>query len=258
MVDNPAGPGYPSRMNQLAEDLIAINSDLSADLGKLEFAPPVHTVYNPLEYADAVFHEYLRRYAQPNPAALFMGMNPGPWGMAQTGIPFGAVPYVRDWMSLGNMPVGKPPFEHKKRPVEGFDCSRVEVSGDRLWGLMSGRYPDPRDFFADHLVINYCPLVFMEEGGRNRTPDKLPASEQNSVLSLCDGALVKQIRALKPKTLIGVGKFAEKRLSAVARMGKLDIPVYSILHPSPASPAANRGWAEQAESRLIEIGIWRR
>jgi single-strand selective monofunctional uracil DNA glycosylase len=29
-----------------------------------------------------------------------------------------------------------------------------------------------------------------------------------------------------------------------------------VLHPSPASPAANRGWAEAATRQLIEQGVW--
>ena len=32
--------------------------------------------------------------------AVFLGMNPGLWGMAQTGVPFGTVSLVRDWMGI--------------------------------------------------------------------------------------------------------------------------------------------------------------
>jgi single-strand selective monofunctional uracil DNA glycosylase len=50
-----------------------------------------------------------------------------------------------------------------------------------------------------------------------------------------------------------VGKFAEGR--ARRALEGLDIPIASILHPSPASPAANRGWAEQVESQLAALGV---
>ena len=91
-----------------------------------------------------------------------MGMNPGPWGMAQTGVPFGEIDAVRNWIEIEE-PVEKPDNEHPKRPIEGFDCQKSEVSGRRLWGLFSEKYPKAEDFFADHYVVNYCPLVWMEE-----------------------------------------------------------------------------------------------
>jgi single-strand selective monofunctional uracil DNA glycosylase len=246
-------------MPDIAQQLIDINARLSAGLSKLSFGPPVHTVYNPLEYAGPVFREYLGRFAARGVSALFMGMNPGPWGMAQTGIPFGAVNHVKEWMGLSDLgpdAVGTPAAEHPKRPIQGFGCQRIEVSGDRLWGLMALRYPDPRGFFTSHFVINYCPLVFMEESGRNRTPDKLPAEERQPLLELCDQALGEQIAAIDPRALVGVGKFAEKRLAAVAATRGLEIPVFSILHPSPASPAANRDWAGTVTRQLVECGVW--
>jgi single-strand selective monofunctional uracil DNA glycosylase len=246
-------------MSNPAMQLIEIHRDLNADLAGLKFAPPVHTVYNPLEYAFPVFKEYLERFAAVGIRAMLMGMNPGPWGMAQTGIPFGSVPRVRDWMGLGDLgegAIGKPGREHPKRPIQGFSCPRVEVSGDRLWGLMEQRYPDPADFFARHMVINYCPLVFMEDSGRNRTPDKLPAAEQAPLTEACDRALARQIEVIRPRLLIGVGKFAEKRLKDVASQNGFDLPVGSILHPSPASPAANRDWAGSATRQLADLGVW--
>ena len=31
---------------------------------------------------------------------VFLGMNPGPFGMAQVGVPFGEVAAVRDWLRI--------------------------------------------------------------------------------------------------------------------------------------------------------------
>ena len=149
--------------------------------------------------------------------------------------------------------IGKPEIEHPKRRVDGFACKRSEVSGRRLWGLFSERFPDPEEFFADHFVLNYCPLVFMEESGRNRTPDKLPRGEAEVIEAACDVHLARVLELLRPQIVIGVGAFAEARLKAVAPD---DIQVGKILHPSPASPAANRGWAEAATRQLVEQGVW--
>src|SRR5580704_6843533 len=155
-------------------ELIAAARKLSADAGRLTFSVPVAYVYNPLEYAWAAHELYLRKYGAGRKRVVFLGMNPGPFGMAQTGVPFGEVAAVRDWLKI-NAKIGKSEQEHPKRPITGFDCARSEVSGRRLWGLFAERFGEAEKFFAGHFVANYCPLVFCEAGGRNITPDKLPA-----------------------------------------------------------------------------------
>jgi single-strand selective monofunctional uracil DNA glycosylase len=180
-------------------------------------------------------------------------MNPGPWGMSQTGVPFGEISLVRDWIGIEE-PVDIPFPEHPKRPVTGFACEKSEVSGRRLWGLFSEKFPNADAFFADHFVLNYCPLVFMEESARNRTPDKLPASEVAGLFKACDKHLRACIQTLQPEWIVGVGGFAQKR--AQEALTGIDIRHGKVLHPSPASPAANRGWAEAAVKQLTEQGIW--
>lgn len=194
----------------------------------------------------------MQRYAHPVPV-LFLGMNPGPFGMAQTGVPFGEVAAVRDWLGI-ETPIDKPRPEHPKRPVLGFACPRSEVSGRRLWGLMRERFTTPERFFASHFVINYCPLVFMEESGRNITPDKLALAEKKALFRLCDRHLAGIVELFQSQTVIGIGKFAAGR-AEIALQGK-EVQVFSVLHPSPANPRANRGWAEQATSQLESAGIW--
>lgn len=224
---------------------------LARDVDALSFAPPVEYVYDPLVYARKGVEAYLDRYARPGVEALLLGMNPGPFGMAQTGVPFGEVTAVRDWLKIDEK-VGRPPVEHPKRPIQGFDCPRSEVSGARVWGWARERFGDPDRFFRRFFVWNYCPLVFMEESGRNRTPDKLPAAERDALYAACDDALRKVVAAVRPSRLIGVGAFAKKRAEQIFG-DELEIGV--VLHPSPASPLANRGWAPQAEAQLREMGI---
>lgn len=233
---------------------------LLADLRPLAFGAPVTHVYNPLEYARAPYEDYLRAYGRPPRRVLLVGMNPGPWGMAQTGVPFGEVGAVRDWMGI-EAPVGRPAAVHPKRPVEGFACRRAEVSGRRLWGWAAARFGTAEAFFADWFVLNYCPLSFLEASGRNFTPDKLPAPLLAEVYAACDRHLAAAVTALAPRWAIGVGAFAEKRIRAVVESDLLDgaiartIRVGQILHPSPASPAANRGWEAAAEKQLAALEV---
>lgn len=239
-------------MSSTASRLIDAARALSGQVDALPFAAPVSHVYNPLDYAWEVHCNYLQRYGNGNKRVVFLGMNPGPFGMAQTGVPFGEIAAVRDWLGLEG-PVGKPARENPRRPVEGFACQRGEVSGQRLWGLFRERFGTPEAFFAEHFVANYCPLVFFEEG-RNLTPDKLPAREAEPLQAACDAHLRAMIEALAPEWVIGVGAWAEKR--ATLALAGLPVRFGRILHPSPASPAANRGWAPAATRQLVELGIW--
>ena len=231
--------------------LVEVSRALSERVSALNFKAPVTYVYNPLEYARAPHEAYLKRYGKGPKRALLLGMNPGPFGMAQTGVPFGDVAMVRDFLGVTGA-VGKPPREHPKRLVTGFDCPRSEVSGTRLWGFAQGRFDTAAHFFERFFVVNYCPLVFMDEGGKNLTPDKLPKAEQEPLFAACDGALRDIVKLLKPEFLIGVGAFAENR--ARRTFPEFKGTIGTILHPSPASPKANRGWAAIAERELHELG----
>lgn len=221
-------------------------------LAPLTFAPPVSSVYNPLVYARAPHDAYLSRYGAPPREILLLGMNPGPWGMAQTGVPFGEVALVRDWMGI-SAPVLRPADEHPKRPIAGFACTRSEVSGKRLWGWARDRWGTPEVFFSRFFVVNYCPLVFMEAGGKNRTPNQLPAAEQAPLLAACDMALRRTVEIMSPAHIIGVGAFAESR--ARAALKGMEVRIGRITHPSPANPKANRGWATVVETELADMGI---
>lgn len=237
----------------VTESLISAAKRLRQRVDRLAFGAPVTHVYNPLRYAWSAHEAYLERQNPSGARVVFLGMNPGPWGMAQTGVPFGEVAAVRDWMGIEGR-VGKPVAEHPKRRVDGFGCPRSEVSGRRLWGLFAERFGSPAAFFADQLVANYCPLVFMTETGKNHTPDKLPAAEREPLDNACEDHLAELLEAVEPEWAVGVGKYAEARLRRVAVDG---VRVVTVLHPSPASPAANRGWSEAATRQLIEAGVWR-
>ncbi|MCH9669811.1 MAG: single-stranded DNA-binding protein [Gammaproteobacteria bacterium] len=233
--------------------LTTIAKRLSAEVNQLSFEAPVTHVYNPLDYAWAAHRRYLLNYGKAPKVGLLIGMNPGPFGMAQTGVPFGEVSLVRDWLGIEEK-IGTPPDQHPKRPITGFACTRGEVSGNRLWSWAAQRYQTAERFHSKFFVWNFCPLVFMEESGRNRTPDKLPAAERDALFDVCSDALRRVIAQLKPQHVVGIGRFATDRASVV--LGD-DCPIQltNAPHPSPANPAANRGWVPIFESALRSAGV---
>jgi single-strand selective monofunctional uracil DNA glycosylase len=160
---------------------------------------------------------------------------------------------VREWLGI-EVGIDLPIKQHPKRPIEGFECPRSEVSGQRLWGLFAERFGPAEEFFREHIVMNYCPLAFLEESGRNLTPDKLTTHAKMDLFEACDSHLKEVITALEPKWVIGIGGFAAGR--AAEALGSMGVAFGQILHPSPASPLANRGWAGTVTGQLKGLGIW--
>jgi single-strand selective monofunctional uracil DNA glycosylase len=72
----------------------------------------------------------------------------------------------------------------------------------------------------------------------------------------CDVHLNEVLRVMEPEWVIGVGAFAEERLRRALEATGLKAKLGRVLHPSPASPAANRGWAEAATKQLVAQGVW--
>ncbi len=241
-------------MNEAGKQVLNAAAQLRDAVDELRFNAPVTHTYNPLNYAWAAHEQYVKKFVTGRKRIVFLGMNPGPFGMAQTGVPFGEIKAVRDWMGV-RAEVGRPEREHPKRPVLGFDCPRCEVSGQRLWGLFAQRFGTAENFFREHYVVNYCPLAFLGESGCNVTPDKLPKRDAEQLFAACDEHLHRVVKALEPEWLVGIGGFAFARVEAAAQ----ELPqlrCVRILHPSPASPAANRNWAKLASTQLEEAGVW--
>jgi len=239
---------FPRALGWPDVSVLAAARDLREACDELEHLAPY--VYDPLSYAWEAHERYCAKYGQGARRTILVGMNPGPWGMGQTGVPFGDVVWVRDWMGIKGAHT-QPARLHPKRPVAGFGCTRREPSGSRLYGWASARYGAADAFFREFYVVNYCPLLFFDEAGKNLTPPQLGAKAVEALEAACDAHLDAVVRALKPEFVVGVGQFAEERARRVvghrATIGR-------VLHPSPASPLANQGWAEQAEKQLVAIG----
>uniref|UniRef100_A0A8C4LSL6 Single-strand-selective monofunctional uracil-DNA glycosylase 1 n=1 Tax=Equus asinus TaxID=9793 RepID=A0A8C4LSL6_EQUAS len=238
----------------LAEGFLEEELRLNAELSQLQFSEPVGIIYNPVEYAWEPHRNYVTRYCQGPKEVLFLGMNPGPFGMAQTGVPFGEVNVVRDWLGIGG-PVLTPPQEHPKRPVLGLECPQSEVSGARFWGFFRNLCGQPEAFFRHCFVHNLCPLLFLAPSGRNLTPAELPAKQREQLLGVCDTALCRQVQLLGVRLVVGVGRVAEQRARRALAGLMPEVQVEGLLHPSPRSPQANRGWETVAKERLNELGL---
>ncbi|MGH8273224.1 MAG: uracil-DNA glycosylase family protein [Gammaproteobacteria bacterium] len=238
-------PDVANSKSEPENAVVKIARRLARDAGALEFTTPSH-VYNPLQYAWAAQREYLERYGQKPGRVILLGMNPGPWGMAQTGVPFGDVTQVREWFRIEAKLARRLPEQHPKYPIMGMNCHRREGSGTRLWGWARERFGTPERFFARFFVWNYCPLLFIGNN-RNMTPNQLRREEAVPLTDACDRALALAAEALQPQAVVGIGHYAETRAREV--IGER-VPVSYLLHPSPANPMANREWPERAERAL--------
>lgn len=232
-------------------DLVTIHTRLADELDRLSFGPPVGHVYNPLRYAWAPFAHYLTSFGQGPREVVLLGMNPGPFGMAQTGVPFGDPRWARDFLGIRGE-ITRPEREHPRRPVLGWESPRGEVSGDRIWTFVEGRFGTPGAFFARFFILNWCPLAFLGGSGANITPDKLARGEREALGAACDRALAASLGVLRPRVVVGIGGFAEMCLRRVAPPG---VQIGRMLHPSPASPKANQGWEEIAVAELRAMGV---
>ncbi|MFW8567252.1 uracil-DNA glycosylase family protein [Orrella sp. 11846] len=223
--------------------LIQVAQSLSDALEKMTWSTPSH-VYNPLVYAWENHVSYLQAFGQAPGRLLLVGMNPGPWGMAQTGVPFGDVQMVHDWFGFNGALREPLPPTHPRYPILGMDCHRKEGSGQRVWGWAQSRFGSPEVFFKQAFVWNYCPLLFLKDN-KNLIPEKLSRPEQDALQQACDQALSQTLSILQPSRLVGIGRYAQARLQTVA--GPQQTVEY-LLHPSPANPIANRHWDEYADA----------
>lgn len=238
-------------------NILNIYQCLCDEVETLKFSWPVVSVYNPLRYAWNGFTQYMR-FSEGRKRVIFLGINPGPWGMAQTGIPFGEINAVRNFLGITEISIIPPENQNVSYPVRGLNCGRSEVSGKRLWGLFASRFGTAENFFAHHFVLNYCPLLFLcrtEKGSiRSFTPDRIDPSERMRLCRFCDTALIEAVEILKPDYVVGIGNFAYQR-AKFALIGQR-VTITKILHPSPANPKANHDWAGKTILTLTESGVW--
>ena len=212
----------------------------------------VDTVYNPLAYAWEPHRAYLELASGEGAKTLLLGMNPGPHGMGQMGIPFAATSVVRDLLKITDLEVGQPRNPHPKRSVSGLDWPKEEVSGTRLWGLLADEYGSAESIFKSVFLLNHCPLMlFSGKRATNITPDKISGPTTQALLERCDEHLREVVDIMQIRRVIGVGRYSEKR--ALNALSGIDISVTTCWHPSPASPLANRNKGEDWKKNVRNV-----
>ncbi len=233
---------------------------LSKAVDGLSFQEPVAWTYNPLAYAWDGHRQYCELLGQqPLPRRVLMvGMNPGPWGMGQTGVPFGDVDMVRA-MGIETATIEQPADVRDDRPIYGFECPRNEVSGSRLYGGLQDLFGTLPDAYEHLYIANYAPLLFFDEDGGNLTPPRLRKADREALFEVCDEHLVALIEHFEPETVVGIGRFAERRAKACMKQTDHAAEVTYLLHPSPASPMANKDggayWQAQLRETMEDAGL---
>ncbi len=231
---------------RLRDDVDIIGQNLIQD-------EKIDCVYNPLIYAWEPHKAFIELGGGKGAKTLLLGMNPGPHGMGQMGIPFSATTVVRDLLNIRDLEVKQPRDLHPKRPVTGLNWHKEEVSGTRLWNLLEEQYGDCEKIFSNVFVVNHCPLMlFNGERATNITPDKISGEYAKELIQRCDQHLKEVVKIMGIGKVIGIGKYAEKR--AIEALKGMNVEIVSCWHPSPASPLANRNkgkdWRENISSVL--------
>ncbi|XP_047511589.1 single-strand selective monofunctional uracil DNA glycosylase [Pieris napi] len=236
--------------DDICEEFLKIIGDYNESLKNIKLPETVTHVYNPTIYARDTFEMYIRKYCNTKKKIMFFGMNPGPWGMSQTGVPFGEISSVRDWLGIEGC-VGKPLEENAARPVRGFDCTRTEVSGKRFWGLFKKLCGFPEVFFETSLVYNYINQQWMNSKGCNITPADFKMSQMESLYNIGDLVFANVLRLYGVETVVAIGRFclvrAQKAISQYILLK--NVKVIYLPHPSPRV-VNNNDWEERAISCL--------
>ncbi|KAL7643956.1 UNVERIFIED_CONTAM: hypothetical protein RMT77_005968 [Armadillidium vulgare] len=251
---------HPEKKRKLScksawEQIIDLENKQWKDLLSLNYNSKVECIYNPLEYAKEPHVNFVKTYCGGEKKVLLLGMNPGPWGMCQTGVPFGEVDHVKNWLNIDGK-VERPSKELRQKPIHGFECTRSEVSGNRMWSLLKELSGDPKTLFEKVFIHNYCPLAFLSKTGKNITPVELPVEERKSLEEICDKYLIQVIELLKVEFLVCIGNYVSQRSQkALERSGVIGVQVSTLMHPSPINPKANKGWKQIAIKQLQEANV---
>jgi single-strand selective monofunctional uracil DNA glycosylase len=234
----------------MTSSLNGIINTLSHNCEKINFSGQGLVVYNPLNYAKLATAQYLDTYGQGRKEVLFLSLNPGPFGMAQTGIPFGDVYWVTKYLKIHNTIEQPKDAVHPKRPILGFDCTRKDVSADRFWKLISSFYPNATTFFQKNFLWTFAPLYFCDKSGKNITPDKINLVSRKELEQICLEALKNIILSLQVNNVISIGAYVYKNVLKLDAEVLNKIEVENIPHPSPLNPANNKGWDIRVKDML--------
>eukprot|EP01023_Acetabularia_acetabulum_P031317 TRINITY_DN29446_c0_g1_i1.p1 TRINITY_DN29446_c0_g1~~TRINITY_DN29446_c0_g1_i1.p1 ORF type:complete len:252 (+),score=22.23 TRINITY_DN29446_c0_g1_i1:130-885(+) len=217
----------------------------------------INTIYNPLEYAWEPYENYLRKYCGDYKKTIFVGMNPGYFGMVQTGIPFGDLNMVCNFLHLQKFQV--PVKQHNIRKIVGYEIKRSEVSGQRFWGLIQTKFGHPDKFFNEdsNFVVNLCPLAFLSETGKNVTPEEISIQEKDKIIVVCMAYFKQIVKFLQIQNIVCIGNFVCKEVKkSLTQDGYYNI-VY-MQHPSPRVQPQELQWRDVVTKQLEDAGVWQK
>ncbi|CAH0690088.1 unnamed protein product [Spodoptera exigua] len=215
---------FTKSYQNISERFLDLADELNLSLEQFQLPKKVEVVYNPTIYAREPFEMYVRKYCNTPKPILFFGMNPGPFGMSQTGVPFGEIESVRDWLGITGQ-VGKPPVEIRGREVLGFQCKKTEASGKKFWGLFKNLCITPENFFRSSFVYNYLPQQWMTRSGSNLTPGECKKAEVEVLYRICDPVFHKVLELYEVEIIVAIGKFCETRAKETIKKYSLTRPV---------------------------------
>lgn len=287
-------------------NLIQDTRVFSDALDRLSRPAGVSHVYNPLAYMRRAHEQWLAQFevfvdyqgesvscatyekspdefarATQSRPYLILGMNPGPWGMVQTGVPFGDVANANTILGYrrgDQIPAPDPDRVtlHPKRPVQGFACTRREASGERLWGGLCKVWEKPAfdanvheidAVLADCFAVNYCPLAYFADDGKgtNVTPDAFRKSGPyrdlpyaNDLDALCSSYIAAIMQAFRTRVVLAVGRYAETMAKVIvtsAMPADVRPKVVYLTHPSPLATRSAGEWAAMAQREMSAAGV---
>ncbi|KAI8124664.1 hypothetical protein FF38_10666 [Lucilia cuprina] len=229
--------------SELWRQFYKLETQLNEKLRNITTPLEISYIYNPVEYAADLHQAYLKKYLKGGKKVLFIGLNPGPNGMGQTGIPFGNITTVRDKMGL-NGTVNQPPNIHPKRPVNGLATTIEEPSGKRLWTKFQELSDGSLDiFFEQCFVYNFCPLLFYNSKGDYISPQKLKAPYNRQISNACLHTIEQILELIQPEVIVAIGRYAYDNLKAVKYC--IEKRLLYLRHPSPR--ACTKNWSKIAD-----------
>ncbi|XP_073819638.1 uncharacterized protein isoform X2 [Musca autumnalis] len=165
-------------------------------------------IYNPLDYDAAKIHkDYLKRYLKGPKRVLFVTMNPASHGELQTGIPFGHMPTIREYMKLKSTIIDSP----VPHPSEDEEQER-ENNSIYFWQMIREIFYSQNfflsKFFQQRFVHSFCPLAFIDGEKQFVTLENLPdKTYRKEVTKACVHILEKQLKLLQPDMVIVMGGY---------------------------------------------------
>ncbi len=174
----------------------------------------------------ALVRAFFRRYyGAPGPRVVLCGINPGRLGAGRTGLPF------IDFQALSELMPGC-----RER---GRERSARFVAG------VIGHFGARR--FFDGVYLTNLSWFGFEREGRNVNVDALPVAVQREIRA----SLAEELKIVRPKAILPVGKAVAAGLAAMAAEGMLTWPVGTRLeHPRYCAFPSR---SERARARYIGV-----